>query len=85
MAGKGFVGVAGKRMSALQQALRQEPQAGTPEHDAWRDTVVSRATALFRMVGRRAALDCMKPAQGGRLSELLAEATEASRKLAAAR
>ena len=74
MATKGFTGAAGKRMDALVRELDAEPnKAARIRYETWRETVISRATALFGMVGKKAALDNMKSAQSARLVELLGE------------
>lgn len=67
-------GVAGKRLASLRSEMSNEPaSASEQEHAAWRESVVGRATALFRMVGRKAALDSMPPRESDRLRELLGE------------
>jgi hypothetical protein len=83
MATKGFSGPAAKRMKALEQELDAEPSKGSgAQHDAWRERVLGRATALFRMVGKRAGLDQMRPAQRKQLVELLGEAVLVAKQLA---
>lgn len=70
--------VAGKRLASLRSEMSSEPaSASKQEHAAWRESVVSRATALFRMVGRKAALASMQPSESDRLLELLGETVAA--------
>jgi hypothetical protein len=80
---KGFTGVAAKRLNALVRELGAEPARDNKvQYEAWRDLVISRATALFRMVSKKAVLDHLRPAQSQRLNELLGESVEAARQLA---
>ena len=75
MADKGLTGPAAKKLAALVRELNAEPsKADQALYVAWRDAVVSRAMALFRLIGKKAVMVHMAKPHAERLAALLGEA-----------